>query len=197
VAAYIDGKRVPLREAMQASAKVLVKTSVAPTVAVANPVTPKEPAPVQLPQAAASDAVLASYPASAEALLAEFKPVAGAADYYNDPAAAPAKQVEVIKGLFFTVQVGVYSKPTPLDKLFNITPLNSERTPNDKIRYTTGIYLDEAKALARKGNAVNLGVKDAFVTAYLNGKRIPVRDARALLGKFGNSVLADPELATP
>ena len=103
----------------------------------------------------------------------------------------------MVKGLFFTVQVGVYSKPTALDKLFNITPLNSERTPNDKIRYTTGIYLDEGKALAGKGVAVTKGVTDAFVTAYLNGKRIPVRDARALLGKFGRNILADPALATP
>ena len=140
--------------------------------------------------------MLAAYPSSAEEVLADFKPSAGAADYYNDPTAAPAKQVEAVKGLFFTVQVGVYSKPTALDRLFNITPLNSELTANQKIRYTTGIFLDEGKALTRKNGTVSLGVTDAFVTAYLNGKRIPVRDARALLTKFGRTILADPGLAT-
>jgi len=154
------------------------------------------PATVQVPQADAEAAVLAAYPSSAEEVLAEFKPAAGASEYYNDPTAAPAKQVEAVKGLFFTVQVGVYSKPTALDKLFNITPLNSELTANQKIRYTTGIFLDEGNAVTRKNGTVSLGVTDAFVTAYLNGKRIPVRDARALLAKFGRSVLVDPTLVT-
>jgi hypothetical protein len=199
VAAYMDGKRIPLREAMQQQTAAIRQTAEVhgtnvPSIPAAPPVVAS--APVELPQASAEAAVLANYPASAEALMAEFKPSAAATNYYNDPTAAPAKQVEMVKGLFFTVQVGVYSKPTPLDKLFNITPLNSERTPNEKIRYTTGIYLDEAHALARKSATVVLGVTDAFVTAYLNGKRIPVRDARVLLARFGNAVLADRAMAT-
>jgi hypothetical protein len=140
--------------------------------------------------------VLAKYPATPEQLLAQFAPPADATAYYNDPKAAPARQVETVKGLFFTVQVGVYSKPTALDKLFNITPLNSERTELQKIRYTTGVYVDMEKARARKDQSVGLGVKDAFVTAYLNGKRIPMRDARALIAKFGQAVFVDPAIIT-
>ncbi|HNM70690.1 MAG TPA: hypothetical protein PKG57_13620, partial [Flavobacteriales bacterium] len=145
---------------------------------------------------AAEQAVLANYPASADEVLAQFAPTADATAYYNVPGAAPARQVETVKGLFFTVQVGVYSKPTALDKLFNITPLNSERTENAKIRYTTGVYVDMDKARSRKDEAVGLGVKDAFITAYLNGKRIPMRDARALINKFGTAVFADPGVIT-
>jgi hypothetical protein len=188
VAAYIDGKRVPLREAMRAEASREGLAVNTPTTAGGTGSQAIAPAPVQLPQASAEESVLAQYPATAEAVLAAFQPASTA--YYNDPTAAPAKQVETVKGLFFTVQVGVYSKPTPLDKLFNITPLNSEFTANGKIRYTTGMFGDEGKAQARRTVTVSLGVKDAFITAYLNGKRIPMRDARALLAKYGSAVLA-------
>ncbi len=43
---------------------------------------------------------------------------------------------------------------------------------------------------------MTLGVKDAVITAYLTGKRIPMRDARALINKFGPSVFADPSVIT-
>lgn len=217
VVAYMDGKRVPLRDAMQAERAALAqampassgetitpatnagRTSEAPVAAV--PTTTTTPVPVVIPaqpsEPSPEAAVLADYPSTAEEVLAAFKPSGTDTEYYNDPDAAPAKQVEAVKGLFFTVQVGVYSKPTALDRLFNITPLNSERTATGKIRYTTGIFLDEGQAVQRKNGTVTLGVTDAFVTAYLNGKRIPVRDARALLAKFGKDVLVDPALATP
>jgi len=137
-------------------------------------------------------AILAKYPGSATAIVERFVPAPEAASYYNVPGAAPARQVETIKGLFFTVQVGVYSKPVALDKLFNITPLNSELTETGKIRYTTGLFLDTEQARVRKDGTVQLGVKDAFVTAYLNGKRIPMREANALLERFGPEILAKP-----
>lgn len=136
--------------------------------------------------------ILAKYPASVTEIVDRFVPVERAADYYNVPGAAPARQVETIKGLFFTVQVGVYSKPVALDKLFNITPLNSERTETGNIRYTTGLFFDTEEARIRKDGTVQLGVKDAFVTAYLNGKRIPMREAAALLERFGPGILAKP-----
>lgn len=207
VVAYRDGKRIPLGEAMRAapasdalaSSPIRVRrASEEPRIAEQQPMA--EPPtivikPVAPTQGAApeSDAqVLARYPATSQQILESFAPATDAASYYNEPGAAPAKQVETIKGLFFTVQVGVYSRPVPLDKLFNITPLNSERTESAKVRYTTGRFMDMDTARARKDEAVGLGVKDAFITAYLNGKRIPVREATALLQQFGPSILAQP-----
>ena len=212
VVAYRDGQRITLAEAMRGSDQPPVaantqqhRPDLQPLASDTSSIARIEPTPVTIQRPSQvnnsavtpdDQAVLANYPTSAQAIVDQFKPAPEAAAYYNDPKAAPARQVETVKGLFFTVQVGVYSKPVPLDKLFNITPLNSERTETGKIRYTTGVYLDMERARSRKDESVVLGVKDAFVTAYLNGKRIPMRDARALLAQYGPSILVDPSIGT-
>ncbi|MCB9169285.1 MAG: PD40 domain-containing protein [Flavobacteriales bacterium] len=218
VVAYRDGERISLREArgllpqrpteegapaQNSTTEQGVPERVAQerTTAPDGPTTPISAPSAIVPGAAnAADAdaqVLAKYPDSAERVLAEFAPTRDVTSYYNDPTAAPAKPVEVVRGLFFTVQVGVYSRPVPLDKLFNITPLNTELINGGKIRYTTGVYREMDRARARKDGAVSSGVRDAFITAYLNGKRIPMTDARALLARFGDQVLVDPGEVTP
>ncbi|MCZ4408278.1 hypothetical protein O3Q51_05630 [Cryomorphaceae bacterium 1068] len=112
-------------------------------------------------------------------------------EYYNDPEAAEAAQVEVITGLFYTVQVGVYSKPVKLDQLFNLTELNSELTGSGVIRYTTGRFADLKEATSRKELAREKGVSDAFITAYYNGKRISLAEAERALATEGVGILAD------
>jgi len=118
-------------------------------------------------------------------------------DYYTDPSAAPARQVEAVRGLFFTVQVGVYSKPVALDRIFNISPLNTELIDGERIRYTTGIYRSLDEARVRRATTIEKGVTDAFITAYLNGERIPVSRARELIDRLGSAVLVDPAMANP
>ncbi len=207
VVAYVDGKRVSVDQARRvlagrpedAVAGIPQPVRTPTPVPAPAPTSTSTPTPVPQPSttsttppATGEDATLAAYPATAAEILEGFRPSTEAAAYYNDPNAAPARQVETVKGLFFTVQVGVYSKPTALDRLFNITPLNSERTETGKIRYTTGMFLSVATASVRRVEAVGLGVKDAFVTAYLNGRRIPMQEANALLARFGPSILAEP-----
>ena len=111
--------------------------------------------------------------------------------YTNVPDAAPANQVEIIKGLFFTVQIGVYSKPVKASLLYNIQPLNSQLTENGKIRYTTGIYCNVEDATKRKDEIVQIGITDAFVTAYYNGVRISLTEANTLIQQNGSSILFD------
>jgi hypothetical protein len=112
------------------------------------------------------------------------------ASYYNESDAAPAVQVEMIRGLFYTVQVGVYSKPVNAGQLFNISPLNSEQTANGQIRYTSGMFPSVELAQTQKQYVVNAGVNDAFITAYYNGNRISVAQAGVLLQTEGEAVLA-------
>lgn len=111
-------------------------------------------------------------------------------DYYTSvPNAAEANQVEIIKGLFYTVQIGVYSKPVPNSALFNIQPLNSQRTDNGFVRYSTGVFTSEEAAVVRKDEVVGIGITDAFVTAYFNGERITPEEALQILVRDGASAL--------
>lgn len=121
-------------------------------------------------------------------IMDRFQPADSATSYYDDPLAAPAQQVEKMRGLFFTVQVGVYSKPTALDRIYNITPLNSELMEDGHIRYTSGQFEDMKAAGEYRKKMVDLGVRDAFVIAYFNGKRIPLEDALYLSAKFGKAI---------
>jgi hypothetical protein len=110
--------------------------------------------------------------------------------YQLGPNAAPAEAVEDIPGLFFTVQVGVYNTPVSPERLFNINPLNTNLSEKGQIRYSTGRFDDVNAAIARRNEVRQIGVLDAFVTAYYNGVRITVADARKLLEEKGNGILA-------
>lgn len=113
--------------------------------------------------------------------------------YYNYkkfPNAARVNLVEDIKGLFYTVQVGVYSQPVPASAMFNISPLNSEFNDRQQLRYSSGIYMNVEDALGKRIAARQMGIKDAFVTAYYNGRRISLTEADKLLTELGPSILA-------
>ena len=99
-------------------------------------------------------------------------------------------EVNEIDGLFYTVQVGAYSKEVTDGTLNNITPLNADRAQDGIIRYTSGVYSSVPSASAAKDVIVQKGVSDAFVTAYYNGRRITVAEARNLVNQNGNNILA-------
>jgi hypothetical protein len=103
---------------------------------------------------------------------------------------APADQVEKIQGLFYTVQVGVYSKPVAAALLQNVNPLNSELTETNKIRYTSGQYGTLAEAVIKRDEIRVMGITDAFVTVYYNGKRITLSEADLLLKEKGAGIIA-------
>lgn len=93
-------------------------------------------------------------------------------------------QVEEAKSrgnLYFTVQVGVYSNKIQPSSVLSITPLNSENIPNNLVRYSSGVYGSVSQASAARARIVQLGISDAFVTVYYQGKRISLAEARALI----------------
>lgn len=97
----------------------------------------------------------------------------------NEPTAiAKTESVSAIQGLFYTVQVGVFSQPISAARLYNMKPLYTETASNGNLRYYTGIYKSVSRATEAKEMVNDVGIKDAFVTAYYKGKRISMSEAK-------------------
>jgi len=102
--------------------------------------------------------------------------------YYSDPLAVPANLIEKTQGVFFTVQVGVYAKPSRNTVLNAYSDLHVEKLANGLIRYTSGKFQIIADVITQRDFVRANGIPDAFITAYKNGKRITVPEAKKELG---------------
>jgi hypothetical protein len=109
--------------------------------------------------------------------------------YHKAPGAVDTRPIEAMKGLFFTVQIGVYNKPASDEDLKNMSEIFTIRLPNGHIRYNSGMFDSAEEALPRRKVALNKGINGAFVTAYYNGERISVGNARRILNEKGPSIL--------
>jgi hypothetical protein len=119
-------------------------------------------------------------------------PVNGKVTLYNynlAPGAAKAGTIESRKGLFFTVQIGVYNTPVSPEELNYIEPLYTKRLDNGQLRYSTGIYNYIEEARPKKMEAIEKGISDAFVTAYYNSERIALSEAFKLMEQNGKTIL--------
>lgn len=96
------------------------------------------------------------------------------------------KELEQMNGLLYTVQIGVFSKQVTRGQLYNLKPIYTEKLPNGLYRYTAGIYNQSGKLLEDKRKVVDLGVKDAFVSAYYNAKRIPFAEGQKIQTENNN-----------
>lgn len=95
--------------------------------------------------------------------------------------------VRNIDGVFYAIQVGVYSKPVSAGQLNNVSPLNSERLANGLIRYTSGVYKNLNDANSAKDRIRGIGISDAFVVAYNGGQKITVAQANEMLAGGNNN----------
>jgi hypothetical protein len=169
VVAYCDGKRISLAEARQLEEQGLCKPMRQDSIVME-----------------VIQNTIAQLPADT---LAKYKPEPKISDYNRAPGAVAAIAIEEIKGLFYTVQVGVYNRPATKEQLHDINPLVTRRLENGQIRYSTGTFRSVDEARPKKAEAVEKGVSDAFITAYFNGERISLQEAKNLLAERGEEIL--------
>lgn len=96
------------------------------------------------------------------------------------------RELEKMNGLLFTVQIGVYSREITRSQLWKLEPIYTEKLPTGLYRYTAGIYNDGERVITDKKKVVDLGIKDAFVSAYYNGKRVPFTEGQKIKAENQN-----------
>ncbi len=95
-------------------------------------------------------------------------------------------------GLVFKVQIGAFKSPLPNNTFKGLSPLIAQTTPSGYIRYMAGNFEQYSSANAVKNDLRNLGYSDAFVVAYLNGKRINLSEATDKAKAAGQTVDVTP-----
>ncbi|HPS83105.1 MAG TPA: hypothetical protein PLA88_02230, partial [Bacteroidales bacterium] len=85
----------------------------------------------------------------------------------------------------FKVQIGAYSKDVPVNvvnELIALAGQGIETTKNDAglTVYTVGNFSKYSDAEAKKNELNTKGLTDAFVVAYIDGKRVSVSEARKI-----------------
>lgn len=107
------------------------------------------------------------------------QPTANNEDVYSnltDENIAFATAANTIEGVFFSVQVGAFSKPLTNDNELNVSPLvlNSY---NGLYKYSTGIFNSIEDAGRKKASLIDQGIADAFIIAYNDGRSISLDQA--------------------
>lgn len=90
-----------------------------------------------------------------------------------------------VKGdTYFSVQFSTLNKKVPVnDKVFKGIKEVEVYEYNGAYRYVSGHFLTKAEAVARQNEVRNLGYKDAFIIAFVNGERATVKQAEEALKK--------------
>ena len=94
----------------------------------------------------------------------------------TDQNIASATAANTIKGVFFSVQVGAFSKPLTNDNELNVSPLVLNRD-NGLFKYSTGILNSIEDAGRKKASLIDQGISDAFIIAFNDGRTISLEQA--------------------
>lgn len=89
---------------------------------------------------------------------------------------ANANNTKVAKGVLFKVQIGAF-RNKDLSKYFSSSEnFGGEIDPDGTQRYTLGNFTDYWQADKFKKYLREMGVKDAWIVPYKDGRRVPMKD---------------------
>ncbi len=98
----------------------------------------------------------------------------------RNPTLASAKTTDQINGIFYSVQIGAFSKPLLKENLPNVSPLIVSIV-NNLYKYSTGEFKSIELAARKKAELLDNGVlTDAFIIAYNNGRNITLQKANSV-----------------
>ncbi len=88
-------------------------------------------------------------------------------------------------GVFFEVQIGAFENFDLEKYKEGLSQLNIDYRGN-VVQYTLGKFRDLSTALSFQKDMQKMGVKDAFIVAKIDGKRVPVKEAVAEAERLKN-----------
>lgn len=96
-------------------------------------------------------------------------------DAANNPSPATRGSIDESRGVVFKVQVGAF-KQKDLTKFAEGNENFSAEKDGDLNKYTLGVFRDYYEADAFKKYLREMGVKDAWIVSFKDGKRVPIKD---------------------
>ena len=96
------------------------------------------------------------------------------------------EEEEYNTGLVFRVQVGAFRK-MDLDKYAKTSKEFSEEEEQDLRKYVLGNFRSYEEANVLKRYLREMGLKDAWITSYMDGKRVPLKEVIPKTVKLGRS----------
>ena len=89
--------------------------------------------------------------------------------------AAVSKSPMSMDGIVFKVQIGAFAKKD-MSKFFDNNPMFSGQDENGLQKITVGFFKDYWEADTFKKYLREMGVKDAWIVPFKDGKRVPIKD---------------------
>jgi hypothetical protein len=91
-------------------------------------------------------------------------------------------------GMVFRVQLGAYRRPLSKNVFPEVSDLIEIKTDDSLYKYMTGTYKTIDGAAKHKANMLMKGYEGAFITAYKDGNRIPLKNAGATVINKGEDI---------
>ena len=106
-----------------------------------------------------------------------------------EPEAVFAEDQTIPGGIVYQVQLFSGGRKATLSELKGLTPIYEHRTPSGLYIYRAGVFGAYQEAVAAAEQIRRRGFRDAYITAFIDGKEVSVVSARTEEARRNNQVL--------